>query len=333
TRHAAMGLKVIKAGVLNTIQDRGRTGFSKWGINPGGLMDAYAGRVANTLVGNPMETGVVELHFPAGELLATRPLVMALGGADFGAVINDIAIPVWRTVLIPSGAVLRFTRKIRGERCYLAVQGGFAADVWLNSCSTNLKLGAGGIGGRPLRKDDVLEISPTALPLKNPSRPVIFRWSVNSNSVYENPNEIRVVQGPEWDWIDPEAQLNFIRNSFVIDRSSDRMGYYLAHTPLTPTTTQQLVSSAVTMGTIQLMPSGRMLVLMADHQTTGGYPRIAHVITTDLPKLAQLGAGEAIRLKKIPVDEAEKIVISLGRHLRIIQQSCLQNLRNDHALR
>ena len=153
---ANMNLIITRAGILDTIQDKGRFGFRHLGINTGGVMDQAASTMANSLVGNDFEEAVIEMHFPAAEFLFTQPALIAIGGADFSATVNGKAIPNLHPVFINSQSVLRFKKNVSGARAYLAVQGGFNVSKWLNSYSTNLQIGAGGYHGRRLVLNDRL---------------------------------------------------------------------------------------------------------------------------------------------------------------------------------
>ena len=153
-----MSLLITRNGLLDTIQDGGRYGYQHLGINAGGAMDSIAMRVANLLVGNDASEAVIEMHFPAAEILFESTVLIALAGADFLATINGEAVPTLHPVMIREGATLRFTRQESGARIYLAVQGGFVAEEWLHSYCTNLKAKAGGFNGRALQKNDRIQL-------------------------------------------------------------------------------------------------------------------------------------------------------------------------------
>jgi len=280
-----MSLKVIKAGNLETIQDRCRFGRQHLGINPTGAMDQYALQLTNLLVGNKMEEAVIEMHFPASVFLFTRPALIALGGADFAASINGEPVPRLHGIIVGKNDVLQFHQPRKGARAYLAVAGGLALDQWMNSYSTHLKAKAGGFLGRSLRKDDELQLRQ---PLNIPGQPHDFivlpwladdRWLPEGQAGKEEDHEIFVLPGHEWERFTTESKENFTMTSFVITKQSDRMGYRLSNIPLHSLTHEEVVSTAVNFGTIQLLPDGGLIILMADHQTTGGYPRVAHVIS------------------------------------------------------
>lgn len=151
-------------------------------------------------------------------------------------------------------------------------------------------------------------------------------WRVNTEKIYRWPHEIGFIPGREWDGLSPAAQENFIQNNFLIHPSSDRMGYQLKGSPMVMDRPVELVSSAVSFGTVQLLPDGQLIVLMADHQTTGGYPRIAHVISAHLPKLAQLRPCDAIQFKRVDAIAAETLLTAQQKELHILQRACMDHL-------
>lgn len=326
-----MSLVITRHGILDTIQDTGRPGFAKWGINPGGSMDRYASRIANALVGNPAGAALLELHFPACSISFTEHVLISLTGADFEPVSGNVRIPLWKPVLVPAGSMISFPKKTWGERCYMAVRGEIGSEKWLGSYSTNLKVAAGGNHGKRLRNGDELFITGNPFAAVAMDQIRVLPWSVNSADVYD-PGALFFIPGQEWEWLsEPSQQQIDGLTEFVIDKSSDRMGYALRHEPLIFKVRQEMISSGVTFGTIQALPDGRLMILMADHQTTGGYPRIGNIISAHLPKLAQRGANEKIVLKKISHERAEKMLISLEHEIRVIRESCLKKLEGYHA--
>lgn len=321
-----MSIQLIRSGMLDTIQDQGRHGYSKWGINPSGTMDRYAAQAANILVGNAPDEAVIEMHFPSGEFLFTGDALISITGADFMPVINSKPVPLWKPMVLKKNSVLSLQRRQWGYRCYLAVRGGFEITPWLGSRSTNIRISAGGFQGRALKKDDQLNFRQQLLGPETPDNVRILPWRVNAQPVYNDPGRIFFVEGREWPWLTSASQQQVLSDPFSIAPSSDRMGCYLQHEPLVAQRTEQLLSSGVSMGTIQLLPSGKLVVLMADHQTTGGYPRIGHIISAHLPKLSQLAPHESLRLRMISVADAEKMLFSLQQELRALQRACLEKL-------
>ncbi len=316
-----MSLTIIKAGLLDTIQDEGRFGFQSSGINPGGAMDVFSARLANCLLGKPMNAPVIEMHFPAPVILFNEAALVCITGADFTAVIGDTAVQINRPLLINKGVVLQFKKAMCGARCYLSVFNNFTLTAWLNSYSTNSKA-AGGLHGGPLKSGDIIpfeeagalhaylhEKSFKLLPwFAKPEEPAIA-------------NRIEVIKGNEWDWLDETSRQIFLESSFTISKVADRMGYRLSGNQMYMKEQKQLVSSSVTFGTLQLLPSGQLVLLMADHQTTGGYPRIAHVISAHLPLLAQSKWGEHFSFAVTDVERAEQKLLHQYNYLKLVQHA------------
>jgi antagonist of KipI len=325
-----MAFSIIKPGLLDTIQDLGRHGFGNWGVNPGGAMDIYAAQVANLLVGNDQHEAVIEIHFPGPQILFEQNTLIAITGADFSPTVNDEVIPRWQPVVVRKNTVLHFPSLVQGGRCYLSVHGGYCVKKWLNSYSTSLKAGVGGWQGAPLKKGDELPFNESTIYfaglLKEESNFEILPWRVNTEKIYQYPHEIGFIPGHEWAFLPDAARRSFTENNYLIHPSSDRMGYQLIGSPLSLERPLELVSSAVSFGTVQLLPGGQLIVLMADHQTTGGYPRIAHVVSAHLPKLAQLRPSDTIQFKLMDLDAAEHMLVSRQKELHILQRSCMDHL-------
>lgn len=320
-----MSVKIIKAGVLDTIQDMGRYGFQYLGINPTGAMDKFSSQVANALVGNSLHEAIVEMHFPAPVFLFQQPALIALSGADFSASINGEPVPSNHPIIVTRNCVLQFHEPLHGARSYLALRGGFKMTKWLNSNSTHLKARAGGAFGRALQKDDELYFEQTMQSsfLKNQEEFFVLPWQADVNwhdPAY--PDEIFVLKGNEWDRLTETSRKIFFSEELVIGLNSDRMGYRVDVDFLETTTRDEIVSSAVNFGTIQLIPGKQLIILMVDHQTTGGYPRLAHIITAHHSKIAQMKAGDRINLRLIDLQTAENLLIEQQHHLRQLQEAC-----------
>jgi antagonist of KipI len=328
-----MSFRIVKPGVLDTVQDDGRYGYSKWGINPGGAMDRYAAHIANLLVGNELNTAVVESHFPAAEIQFQKTALISLTGADFIPFINNTPVSLWKPMVVSAGAVLAFRGRRSGARVYLAIHGGLSIEPWLGSLSTQTKIAAGGWKGRSLQKDDTISFfqgryKPASLTNADVH---MLPWSINAHPVYSTPDLISFTPGNEWNWLAPSSQQRILEQRFQMDSSSDRMGYYLRHEPLEFQHHEELLSAAVSMGTIQGLPDGRLIILMADHQTTGGYARIGHIIAAHLPKLSQRSAHETILLNKISIEDAEKILFSQHQEIQQLQRTCREKLDQHYG--
>ncbi len=211
-----MSLSIFKPGILDTIQDLGRFGHQHMGINPGGVMDRFAAQAANILVGNAAKEAVIEMHFPASVLIIEQAALVAFCGADFSATINGEPVPANHPVLVNKNSILQFHKLVSGARVYLAVRGGFDIPLWLGSRSTNLKAGAGGFKGRGLIKDDRIGFrSPGNIAsLLGEKEFMVLPWS--AGPAPDQPEEIAVLPGHEWERLTIESRENFTMTSFLI---------------------------------------------------------------------------------------------------------------------
>lgn len=312
-----MSIRIIKKGLLDTIQDQGRYGYQHLGINPTGAMDFVSMRLVNALAGNDQHEAVIEMHWPAPIISFEEDTCFAISGADMIARLDQqTGIPVNRTVFAKAGSRLSFEKKVSGSRLYLAVQNGFNLTPWLSSNSTHTQLDHGGLhlttGSVIGYKKSLTNTIPTTK---------ICSWYIKS-PVDLSDTTIHFTTGKEWSLLDETMRNQFKQNTYRIDNNSNRMGYRLNGQPVYLQTATELISTAVTKGTIQLLPSGLPLVLMADHQTTGGYPRIGHVISADIPKLAQFEPGDAIQFKEITITEAHKRLQELDLYLKQTEIAC-----------
>lgn len=319
-----MSLQITRAGWLDTVQDAGRYGLQHLGINPGGAMDRFAAALANALLGKNLQAPVIELHFPAAQIYFRQPAVICLTGANFSPCLNGANAPLNQPIAVAKDATLSFTRKVAGARCYLSVYNALQLTPWLNSYSTNLKAAAGGFAGRKLERGDEIFFDDLNLSVEKDFE--LLPWKYSAEQVHSN--VVDVIAGPEWNWLTDENKTLFLKNSFRILPASDRMGYRLQGKGLVQAPNGQLLSSGVGFGTVQLLPGGQLVVLMADHQTTGGYPRIASVISAHLPRLAQKSAGEAIRFVLTSVAAAEAKWVRLQKSLHDVQNTCKLKLQN-----
>ncbi len=296
--------RVTKPGFLTTIQDLGRFGYQRYGMPVSGAMDAFALRVANRLVGNPDNSAVVEFTIQGADLFFETPAVIALTGGDLSPAVDGARIPSWTTVTVSQGSALTFGRRKSGARAYLAVSGGLDVPVTLGSRSTHLRSRTGGLNGRALRRDDVIMCGPSlrqdgavegrALPEK-----ILPPYSPNAT--------LRVVLGPQDDYFHQEALDRLITSRYTVSPQSDRMGYRLTGHPLAHAVSSECISDATPFGAIQVPANQQPILLMADRQTTGGYPKIGVVISADLPLAAQLLPGDTVCFSLVEAAEAQAI--------------------------
>ncbi len=321
-----MSIAFSKPGLLTTLVAGERNGYRNIGVGPGGAMDQFAMKVSNYLVGNQEDHAVIEFNFPAPEIQFKQSLLIGVTGKNFEVLVNDVIVPLWRPVGVEKNSVVKFKNKSSGGRGYLSVQSGWKAQEWLGSTTTHLEVEAGGHRGRALQKTDVIETNENGLGVLNEKG---FPWSVSKNElnkIYSPASEIRCVPNAETDLLAPEFKKRFTTQALAVTPQSNRMGYRLEGETLHLGQPIELVSSPVDFGTIQLLPNGNLIVLMADHQTTGGYPRIGSVIKSDLPKLSQLGSSDSLNFKMISLAEAEDLLLSMEGLINQIKHSCFHQL-------
>jgi antagonist of KipI len=282
-------------------------------------MDSVSARLINILLGNDENEAVLEMHFPAPKILFEEDAIIALGGAKFGAQINEQSIENWRPVFVEKGDVLSFSQKLFGNRAYLTVKGGFQFENWLESGSTNLRAGIGGFEGRSLKKNDKLFFKRRTDDKGQSSKIKISRSLIPN---YSSLPTVRFVAGAEFEKLTEESKVKFQTENFTIRHESDRMGFRLRGENLNLTKKLELVSSAVSFGTVQLLPDGQLIILMADHQTTGGYPRLANIISRDFPLVAQLGAGDKLNFSPVTIENAENFALEFEKDLNLLKTSC-----------
>jgi antagonist of KipI len=309
-----MSILVQRPGILTTVQDLGRYGYQRFGINPGGVMDVAASRLLNILLGNTENEAVLEMHFPAPQVVFEKETMIAIGGADFEPLMDGTPIPCWGAVRAAKGAVLAFAGKKLGNRAYLAVQSGLDIETWLGSMSTNLTAKIGGFSGRRLEAGDRIMFRDAKRIAGSNAR--LSPWLVPS---YSAAPTLKILPGAEFDELTVGGRETFLKGEFSISSRSDRMGFRLNGQPVELSDRRDMVSSPVSFGTIQSLPDDQLIILMADHQTTGGYPRLAHVISFDLPLVAQLGPGDEVSFQLISQDKAETLEMDFVRHLKFLQ--------------
>ncbi|HHY74308.1 MAG TPA: biotin-dependent carboxyltransferase family protein [Bacillus bacterium] len=319
-------ITIKKGGLLTTVQDLGRYGYQKYGVVTSGAMDQLAHRIANLLVGNEEYLPTLEITLIGPTILFHEDTLIAICGANLSPTINDKAVRLWRTVLIKKGSELKFVKCKKGCRAYLAVAGGFSIPTVLKSKSTYLRAGFGGFKGSTLNMGDHLFFEkPSKLSTdmmaklleRNSNEFVEEKWSVSSQfiSIYNEYIPIRVIKGRQYHLFTKESQQQFFKEKFEVTPQSDRMGYRLRGPSLTLKNREEMISEAVGLGTIQVPADGNPIILLADRQTIGGYPKIADVVTVDIPLLAQAKPKDFIQFIEISHEEAQLLYIERERLL------------------
>lgn len=318
-------IEVLRPGLLTTLQDHGRHGLQHLGLCPGGAMDPVALSLANALVGNAQGEAALEITVIGPELLFRQDTLVAVCGAEFKG-----SFPHNRPVLVPAGSRYTVGRAVRGARAYLAVAGGFEVPPVLGSRSTYLPGRFGGWAGRALRHGDVLPLGDDAgkislqrfEKLKNRQDRSV-RWSAPPLTLPDRePIVIHVLDGQHFSSFEAASQRAFFEAVWRIAPDSNRMGFRLSGPVLARAETDEILSGPTCLGTVQVPASGVPIALMADHQTTGGYPKIAEIASADVPRLAQMAPGATVHFARCSLDGATE----LRRHLRTRMQTALRGI-------
>jgi antagonist of KipI len=305
-----MSIRIQRPGLLMTVQDLGRHGHQHVGLCPGGAMDPMSLTLANALVKNASGTAALELTVLGPDLEFERDTLVALVGAEF-----ETDFPLNRPVLIAKGSRISISRAARGARAYLAVAGGIAVDSVLGSRSTYLPGEFGGLDGRVLKRGDVLPLTEDSEKLSlerfealKHKRGNSVRWSVPSLTVPDRePIVLHALEGEHFADFDPNMQRAFFDAVWRVTPDSNRMGYRLAGPQLVRGKKDEILSAPTCLGTVQVPANGVPIALMADHQTTGGYPRIAEIASADVPRLAQIAPGGTVHFARCGLDIAAEL--------------------------
>jgi len=325
-----MALRILKPGLLSTIQDLGRWGFQDTGVPVSGAMDRYSMQMANMLCGNPPGVPVIEAAWHGAQWLAESDMLLACCGGGASLHIHGEAAPLGRPIFVPAYSLLTLEPAPHGFYTYLAVAGGFSCDRHMGSASTYVPSMLGGVGGRPLHAGQLLETGKEKTALSRNIESSLRKgqdlfsfppWGIEQEAEMTDPVTIRATEGPEHAWFGEAGMQAFWQQVFSVSARSNRMGTRLSGISIPAAMKGELLSTAVTRGTVQVTHDGTPMILMADAQTTGGYPRIAQVTAADLSKCAQLRPGERFRFRQISGEEAEELYLAQERKLRQLQRS------------
>jgi biotin-dependent carboxylase-like uncharacterized protein len=302
-------IETLDGGLLTTVQDGGRFGSQSFGVPVSGAMDRAAMRAANQLVGNAPDAPVLEMTLAGPRLRFLDDALIAVAGADLSLWVewpdgNRFELPGWLTLYLRRGSCLGFAGRKSGCRAYLAIAGGIRVPSVLGSASTCLAGGFGGHAGRRLQAGDCLLAEPL---IGDASLRAGRTWPAYLRPAYSNRPVVRVLPGPHWRQFTREAQAAFLSSEYEAQPASDRVGLRLKGLALQRRITSEVISSGVTMGSVQVPANGQPIVLGADRQTVGGYPQIAVVIGADLALLAQLVPGDRVSFRRVTLEEAMRI--------------------------
>ncbi|HZR24894.1 MAG TPA: biotin-dependent carboxyltransferase family protein [Vicinamibacterales bacterium] len=306
-------VRVIKPGMLTTIQDAGRWGYQSRGVPVAGPMDPCSFRLANALVGNARTAAALEITLLGPELEFAGERIVAIAGAEFDVTLDGKPVPLNAPFIVSPESHLRFGGRRRGSRAYVAFAGGIATEPILGSRSTHLISGMGGLDGRPLRAGDVVPLGPTRIEHVTPRA---------ATPVIELPDRhatIRVLAGPQADYFSADALEILQSRPYTVGQQSDRMGFRLDGPTLAHARGADIISDATPLGVLQVPASGQPILLMADRQSTGGYPKIATVISADIPIAGQLGPGDTISFIVCTMTEAMAALITQEQALMSLE--------------
>ncbi len=296
-------IEIVAPGFLTTVQDLGRPGHAAAGVSASGAADAIALRIGNRLVGNQDGAAGLEMTLVGGSFRFEAHAVVAITGADAGAHLGDRAVPPWSPTAVRPGETVVSAAFRGGARAYLCVRGGVDVPHALSSASTHLLTRFGGFQGRALRAGDRVLIGPagTRAPCGHAVDPTVIPG-------YRLAEPFRATRGPQAAWFTPEARAMLYTAEWRVAASSDRMGIRVDGPPIVQAAPRQLVTEGVSLGAIQVPADGRPIVLFVEHQTTGGYPKIANVITADLARLGLLRPGDSLRFEEVSVAAAHALL-------------------------
>ena len=341
-------IEVLSPGMLTTVQDLGREGFGPMGVSPSGAADPIALRIGNWLVGNSEGAAGLEMTLLGGAFQFQDACVAALTGSDFGATLDGTAVPTWTSFAVSPRQTLRLGPTRLGARCYLSVRGGIEVKLFLGSASTHLLSGLGGHEGRALRKGDVLKIgvareaeqkgagksarsAVSEHALGRTGTPACSGSSSTDDSNWTRrvspkmlerlkPRKaLRVTSGPQSGWFSKAAQKAFYANTYRVTEEANRMGLRLEGSSLPEGAHGEMISEGVSLGAIQIAAGGLPIILFVEQQTTGGYAKIANVISADLHSLGQLRPRDEIRFELVSFATARRLLIEQEKLLASAQ--------------
>ena len=310
-----MSITVLNPGLMTTVQDQGRIGYQQFGVSVSGVMDPRSAALANILVGNDEKEAVLECTMMGPHLQFNQANCIAITGGDLMPTLDGKPIPNYTAVKVEAGQVLKFTMPKTGCRAFIAFAGGLDIPEVMGSRSTYMKAKIGGVEGRKLAKDDVIGFRAPKAELKNMN----FR-SMASEFVPRKEYTVRVVLGPQDDYFTDAGIQTFLSEVYSVTAEFDRMGCRLEGEAIAHKEGGDIISDGIAFGAIQVPSSGKPIIMLGDRQTTGGYTKIANVITADFRILAQLKQGDKVRFEKVSVKAAQDALLT--------QRAALKTIRN-----
>lgn len=313
-----MGIRVLKSGLFTTVQDLGRMGYQSSGFSSSGVMDQRAFKIANLLIDNPENEAGLELTLTGPTLEFTSATIIAITGGNFNPKINGIIVPMYTAIYANKGDILSFGAAKTGSRAYIAFSSKLEIPVVMGSRSTNTKCMIGGFKGRPLRKGDYINFR-----VKKRYLPRFLSRTLTLNEYDNNEATLRVVLGPQDDYFTPKGLTSFLQEKYKVTLDFDRMGCRLDGPEISYKDSVDIISDGIAFGAIQVPSHGKPIIMLSDRQTTGGYAKIATVISVDIPKLVQRKDGDLIRFKAVSIQEAQKLYRQEVHELDVMRRQIL----------
>ena len=306
-----MSITVLKPGLQTTVQDLGRNGYAHYGISSSGAADAISLRIGNLLVGNPEEFAGLEMTILGGTFQFESDAYIAVSGSQFDALLDGKAFEHQKGIYVRKGQKLAIGQTTAGARCYLCVRGGIEVENYLSAKTTHVLTGMGGHYGRALKKGDTLQLGD----LEYVEKPILFNQLLEINY-----SKIRINKGLQSKWFNNETWSQFTSEPFTVSDVSSRMGIRLEGNSIKSSKGNEILTEGIPLGAIQVPGSGGPIISFVEHQTTGGYPKIANVISSDLCKVGQLKPGDKFSFQLVSIEE--------GESLRLEQESFIKSLIN-----
>ncbi|MFU0826739.1 MAG: Biotin-dependent carboxylase-like putative protein [Lachnoclostridium sp.] len=310
-----MSIQIISPGALTTVQDYGRVGFCEIGFSPSGAVDTRSMELANILVGNEMGEAVLECTIIGPTIYFTRDNVIAVTGAYMAPRIDGREIPMNRAVTVKTGETLSLGTAETGCRTYIAFAGGLAIKKCFGSKSTDIKCGIGGVNGRPIKAGDEIEFANPVSYLKGMEKRVHRQMEAVAL-----PKTIRVIMGPQDDYFTEEGIKTFLSSPYKLTNDSNRMACKLSGPVIASKKTTDIISDGISLGSIQVSINGQPIVMLSDRQTTGGYAKIATVISADIPNIAQCKPGDSLLFQSVSLETAHKLYKQRVKSMKKLQQ-------------
>ncbi|HIU75357.1 MAG TPA: biotin-dependent carboxyltransferase family protein [Candidatus Pelethocola excrementipullorum] len=320
-----MGVRILKSGMLTTVQDLGRTGYQSQGFGVSGAMDVRAFKIANLLLDNPENEAVFEFTLIGPTLQFTSETIIAITGGDFQPTINGKPAPMYTAIYMNRGDILEFHSARTGSRGYVAFSSYLDIPVVMGSRSTNIRSSIGGFKGRKLQAGDYLMFR-----IKRRYLPFFLSRDLDLDEYDQEETTLRVVMGPQEDHFTKEGIRKFLSEEFEVTSEFDRMGCRLDGPFIAYKNTSDIISDGIAFGSVQVPSHGKPIILLSDRQTTGGYAKIATVVSVDIPKLVQRKTDHKVHFKAITVQEAQKLYMEEIKELeefrRQIHKPCREVL-------